>query len=392
MRFLHTSDWHLGKPLRHLRRDREFEDVLQEILDVARMERVDCLLVAGDLFDSVAPPAEAERMAFEFSRELYGAGIQAVVIAGNHDHQRRLTAFGRVLDLVGIHVRAEPSQEGAVVGIRGRDGEEAAVAVLPWVPERRVRTWEAMRGAGVESFQQYADVVADLLDGLERSLPRNVVRIIMAHLFVEGGIVGGEGAGERPLHLGQVYAVKRQRLPYVDYMALGHLHRPQAIRPRPPVYYSGSILQLDFGEVGQRKCVYLVDVSPGKEAHVEEVPLTKPRPLYDLGSPKTPLTMEQVRAEVKARGGELTQGYVRVFLRAEGLSPSLVEEVRKAIPTAVEVKVMASRPKQEVRPSVRDLSPIELFTLYHRQEQGGDPPGELVRLFQELMQEVHEAP
>jgi hypothetical protein len=69
-----------------------------------------------------------------------------------------------------------------------------------------------------------------------------------------------------------------------------------------------------------------------------------------------------------------------------------VEEVRKAIPTAVEVKVMASRPKQEVRPSVRDLSPIELFTLYHRQEQGCDPPGELVRLFQELMQEVHEAP
>jgi len=389
MRFLHTSDWHLGKPLRHMRRDQEFEAVLWEILDVARVERVDCLLLAGDLFDSLAPPPEAERLAFEFFRELWGAGIQAVVIAGNHDHQRRLAAFGRVLDLVGVHVRGEVSLQDAVVGIRGRDGQEAAIAVLPWVPERRVRSWEALRRG--ESAQEYADVVAGLLEDLAQRLPTGVVRIVMAHLFVDGAIVGGEASGERPLHLGQVYAVKPQRLPRVDYLALGHLHRAQRIRARPPAYYSGSILQLDFGETGQRKCVYLVDVSPGGEARVEEVPLTKLRPLHDLGSPQAPLSLEQVR--MAGRQGSLREGcYVRVFVRADAPLPSLVEQVREALPTAVEVRAVSRQPRQETRPSVRELSPLELFTLYYRREHGADPPRELVSLFQELFQEAHEAP
>src|SRR5919108_2548640 len=108
MRFLHTSDWHVGKRLRSRERDEEYAAALAEVADIAKREAVDCALIAGDIFDSVAPPPDAERIVFEFFRELISARIPAVIIGGNHDHPRRLNAFSRVLDLVQVHVRGDP--------------------------------------------------------------------------------------------------------------------------------------------------------------------------------------------------------------------------------------------------------------------------------------------
>jgi exonuclease SbcD len=121
MSFLHTSDWHIGKPLRNHKRDDEYIAALAEVLDIARHEQVDCVLVAGDIFDSVAPPPEAERIVFDFFRELIGARIPAVVIAGNHDHPRRMNAFS-ASSTSSTCVRGEPvtADEGGVVEIPPR--------------------------------------------------------------------------------------------------------------------------------------------------------------------------------------------------------------------------------------------------------------------------------
>ncbi|HWQ28521.1 MAG TPA: exonuclease subunit SbcD, partial [Dehalococcoidia bacterium] len=118
MRFLHTSDWHVGKPLRNRSRDDEYRAALAEVLDIARRERVDCVLVAGDIYDASTPPPEAERIVYDFFRELRGAGIKAVVIAGNHDHPRRLDAVARVLEMLDIFVLgrvARPDDGGCVL-------------------------------------------------------------------------------------------------------------------------------------------------------------------------------------------------------------------------------------------------------------------------------------
>ncbi|HEU4388832.1 MAG TPA: exonuclease subunit SbcD, partial [Blastocatellia bacterium] len=132
MRFLHTSDWHLGKTLKSRSRRDEHEAALAEILDIARREKVDCLLITGDVFDSHAPPPDAEQLAFNFFSELKRAGISAVVIGGNHDHPRRLRALEDVLRLIDIHIRAEPARpdNGGIVEIR-KNGESARVAALP---------------------------------------------------------------------------------------------------------------------------------------------------------------------------------------------------------------------------------------------------------------------
>lgn len=393
MRLLHTGDWHLGKALRHHRRDQEFEAVLQEVLDIARLERVDCLLVAGDVFDSALPPPEAERLAFEFFRELAGARIPAVIIGGNHDHPRRLNAFGRVLELVGIRVLGEPvpPQEGGVIVVPSRDGEEqAVVALFPWMSERRVRTWEGLvRGEGLA---EYAQAVGDLLQGLGRFFRRDAVNVLLAHVLVDGVLVGGEAAGERPLHMGQVYAVPPQRLPLADYVALGHVHRHQEVRNAPTrAVYAGSLLQLDFGEEGQRKCVVLVDAEPGRGVtHLERIVLSKVRQLRTVGLPDRPLSLAEL--ERLRDAPDLRDAYLRVFVKVDGPFPGLAQQVREALPNAVEVVPVYPRQEQPSRKRLAGLTPAELVTLYHRQQYGADPDPELMSLFQRLWDEVvHEA-
>ncbi|HXG35700.1 MAG TPA: exonuclease SbcCD subunit D [Dehalococcoidia bacterium] len=389
MRFLHTGDWHIGKPLRNQRRDSEYQDVLAEVLDIARMERVDCLLVAGDIFDSAVPPPEAERIVFDFFRELVGAGVPAVIIGGNHDHPRRLNAFSQVLDLVRIHVRGEPvlADEGGVVELASRDGQETAViAALPWVSERKVRTWEVLQQSG-DSFLEYAAGVSAMIEYLCRSFRPDSISILLAHLMLDGAFVGPDG-GERPLHLGQTYAIRPQALPVsAQYVGLGHLHRGQEIRPAPPVRYAGSLLQLDFGEAGQQKSVTIVEASPGLPAHAREVPLTKGRRLHSIGSRDAGVALAEIRA--LADNPEYGDGFLRVYVSLDGPVPALADQVREFLPNAVDIiPELTNAPAQQEQRDLMTLSPEDLFLAFCRERRGGEPAPELMQLFHRLYQEA----
>jgi len=390
VRFLHTADWHIGKPLRNLRRDDEYAQALTEVLDIALRENIDCLLLAGDVFDTATPPPEAERIVFNFFRELAGAGIPAVVIGGNHDHPRRLNAFARILDLVNIHVLGEPVPgEGGVVTIGSRDGAETAViAALPWVSERKVRSWEGLL-QGDEHYADYAEEVAKMMAYLCGSFRSDTVNLMVAHLMMEGAIVGGEASGERPLHVGQAYAVNPRRLPAeAQYIALGHLHRSQEIVPRQ-AYYSGSLIQLDFGEAGQQKSVNVVEVTPGRPAHMEPVPLTAGRRLRDLGRPRDGLTLEQL----EALAPDVDDAYLRVFVRVDRPFQSLADRVRELLPNTLDIVVEKTEEREAAEPAdLMRLSPTELFLAYYRDGHTAEPPADLMQLFGQLYEEVtHEA-
>lgn len=396
MRFLHTSDWHVGKALRNRSRDDEYAEALAQVLDIARRSQVDAVLVAGDVFDSAVPSPEAERIVFEFLRELAGARIPAVIAGGNHDHPKRLNAFGQILDLVGIYVRGEPAtaDEGGVLEMRSRDGSETAViAVLPWVSERKVRDFESLMEGG-KHFADYAEGVARMMAHLARSFRPGCVNVLVSHVMLDGAIVGGEGAGERPLHVGQTYAVRPQRLPSgAHYVALGHVHRPQEVKELSGRgYYAGSLLQLDFGEAGQQKSVYLVDCAPNRPARVEAVPLSAGRQLRDIGSPQKGLTLE----ELKHLAAEAGNAYLRVFVRVDRPFPGLADQVRELLPGAVDIVVERTDKTAEKRdPDLMRLNPQEMFATYYRRTHSAEPSEALMglfnRLYQEVLDETHQA-
>jgi exonuclease SbcD len=394
MRFLHTSDWHVGKPLRGRSRDCEYVAALDEVLAIAKDEHVDAMLVAGDVFDSAVPPPEAERIVFHFLAELIGLGIPAVVIAGNHDHPRRMNAYAPVLSRLGVRVLGEPvtADEGGVLELPSRDGRETAViAALPWVSERKVRDFEDLMKEGRHA-EQYAEGVAAMIAHLAKSFRADAVNVMLAHVLMEDARVGGPESGERPLHMGQTYAVRRQALPQAaQYIALGHVHMPQeAVLAN--AYYSGSLLQCDFGEAGQQKRVNIIDVAPGRKAKVSYVPLKSIRQLRNVGGAKEGVTLDEVRA----LADEMDDAYLKVFVKVDRPFPGLAEQVRELLPNAVDIVVQRPAGEEgEAAPAgLERMSPSELFTEYYRRQHGeSEPPApELMALFNALLEEATSAP
>jgi len=391
MRFLHTSDWHVGKPLKTTKRDDEYAAALAEVLDIAKRDKVDCLLVAGDIFDSVAPPPEAERMVFDFLRELIGQRIPAVMIAGNHDNPRRLAAFARVLDLMDVHVRAEPSVDGGlVVEVPSRDNSESAiVAALPWVPERKVQDFDKL-WFGDEKFSQYAQGVSGAMKHLVKSFRPDTVNILMSHVLLDDSKIADLDRGERALHTGIAYTVPRALLPSEpQYIALGHVHMPQSFE-LANAFYCGSLLQVDFGEAGQEKRVNIVDIAPGQRAQVEYVPLKAIRQLQNIGSSKAGVALQEIEALATAAG----DAYLKVFLKADRPAPGLAQQVREIAPNTVQVETVRETAEEDeaLDFDMHRESPAEVFTAFYlREHSGNEPPADLMGLFNQLYEEVADA-
>jgi exonuclease SbcD len=385
VRFLHTADWHVGKPLRGRSRMDEYAAALVQVAGIAVERKVDVLLVAGDVFDSPAPPPEAEKLVYDFFARLLPERIACVVIAGNHDHPRKLAALSSLLEKLQIHVRPEvrPPAEGGVVRVPSRDGrEEAAVAVLPFVPERKVVDACTVMDAEYKWYEAYSERIEQILAALARSLPATTVNVVLAHLLVDGARVG---TGERELHLGRIYGVNPQQLPSsVQYIALGHLHRPQEILAPARTLYAGSLVELDFGEKEQDKRVVVFEAKAGRPVAIESVPLAASRRLRDVSG-----TLEELR-KLSAEAGD---DFLRVTVKADGPAPGLADRVKELLPNALDVAV--DHPRAEGAASAAGagagrvrLEPGRLFAAYFEHRNGAPPPAELQALFGALYEEA----
>lgn len=379
MRLLHTSDWHIGKPFA-VSRLAEQEGVLAEIVEIASSNRVDCVLVCGDIFDSRAPSAEAEKIVFSVFADLVKRGIAAVIIGGNHDHPKRLGALRRLLDPLRIIIRPEPARadDGGVIEFAA-EGEVARIAALPFVSERQIVDACTIMGPEEQWYAEYAENVCAMMSLLSRSFSPDSINIVMAHLFAYGAETSGS---EWSIHTALPYAISPARFPTTaQYVALGHLHRPQEIVSSPvPCQYAGAPLQLDFGEQGQRKRVVLLDAKAGRPVHVESIPLNAGKNLRDV---------EGRIDEIEANAADFRDDYLRVTVITDGPVPGLAERVRNCLPNAIYVLTKSSVIcEAPVSGSRGQAKPQELFQEFCRRQHGGDPPPELLRAFSELYEEA----
>jgi exonuclease SbcD len=384
MRLLHTSDWHVGKTIRGRSRLEEFASALDEVAGIATQERVDAVLLAGDIYEHRSPAPEADRLVFETFVRLHHAGIPVVTIPGNHDSAMRMDALEKLLEAIGVVVvpRVVPPEAGGLVEIPSRDGtERALIACVPFVPERRFGDAASLFAATDEWYQGYAEGMGNLFAAMTEGFRDHAVNVLMAHVFTDGAIPGG---GEHQVTIGIEYAVSPARLPATaSYVALGHVHRPQPVRGAPsPTRYAGSLLQLDFGEREQTKSVAIVDAGPGRPAKVREVPLSAGRRLIDV---------EGTLDEILERGEALGDAYLRVFVQTDGPVPGLSERVRDTLPHAVDVQLRYERQGTTPDgPPLSSLQPRDQFLSYYRREHGVEEvPGGLLAAFDEVLEDVH---
>lgn len=371
VKFIHTADWHIGRSIRGRSRHDEQAAVLAEIVDLAAAEAVDLVLIAGDQFDTAAPPPEAERLVYSTLLSLAEVA-PVVMVAGNHDHPRRLEAVSPLLKLgrvtVGSSV-ARPEDGGVVSPI-----PDVKVALLPFLSQRSIVTADDLMALHADQHGgKYAERSGRIVEALCAGMTADTVNIVLSHLMVFGGETG---AGERAAHTVFDYAVAAQIFPAsLSYVALGHLHRHQRMAAAAPVWYSGSPMQLDFGEAGDHKGVVVVETEPGLPARVE---------FHRVRSARTLRTVTGTLAQVEAMAPDISDTeYVRVVLDEQARA-GLADAVRRVIPQAVDV-ILDPRRRQTApqRPTRRGRSHRELFTEYLRDQDAYDE--RVLALFDELV-------
>ena len=273
MRLLHTSDWHIGRSLHGTDLLAEQEQVLGGLAEVVVAEGVDVVLVAGDVYDRAVPSADATAVLSRVVARLRRAGATVVLTPGNHDSARRLGAFSELLAAGGLHVRAETPSLDEPVLLSDEHGDVALYG-LPYL-EPEVARFEL----GLPDARSHEAVLAEAMDRVRADLflRPGTRSVVLAHAFVGGGL---PSESERDISVGGVDIVSSSVFDGVDYVALGHLHRPQTLTPR--LRYSGSPLAYSFGEAGQQKQAWLVDLDAAGLADVRAVPLPTPRALTML--------------------------------------------------------------------------------------------------------------
>lgn len=267
---LHTSDWHLGRSFHRvglLAAQRAFID---HLVDTVREQRVDVVLVAGDVYDRAVPPLTAVELFDDALHRLADLGVPTVMISGNHDSPRRLGVGAGLIERAGIHLRTAPAACGTPVLLADAHGDVAFYG-LPYLEPALVREeLGARRGSHAAVLEAAMDRVrADLA-----TRPAGTRSVVLAHAFVAGG---AESDSERDITVGGVAAVPAAVFDGVDYTALGHLHGAQTITER--VRYSGSPLAYSFSETDHRKTMWLIDLDAEGALTAERLDCPVPRPL-----------------------------------------------------------------------------------------------------------------
>lgn len=280
-RALHTADWHLGKMLGENSREQEHGRFLDFLLHAIREQNVDLLVIAGDVFDSANPPQAAEAQYYNFLSALFRqGGCSVVIVAGNHDSPAHLEAPRQILKALGAHVLGALPQSAAdaLVPLPDADSPRLLVAAVPFLRDRDLRIGQSGQSASeiqralVEGIKRRYDEVAE---AAKPWIDQGVPVLATGHLTVVGSTMCDS---EREIHVGGLGAIGTDCFPEAfSYVALGHLHRPQAAGGREIVRYSGSPLPLSFSEAKDVKAVRLLDFNQGKlVAQAElQIPLTR---------------------------------------------------------------------------------------------------------------------
>lgn len=298
---LHTSDWHLGRRLYGKPRYDEFKQFLDWQLQTLREQKVDVLLIAGDIFDTTAPSNQAQNLYYDFLSQVCDTDCRHVIIvAGNHDSASFLEAPKQLLKAFNIHIIGSmtdtPTDE--VITLSDKAGQpELIVMAVPYLRDRDVRTVghgehlddkERKLAQGIKAhYAQIADIAIAQQAQLQAKYKRTIPIVATGHLFTVGGQTM-EGDGVRDLYVGSLGSIGAEIFhPHIDYVALGHLHIPQAVGGQPHIRYAGSPIAMGFGESRQQKQVHLLrfDANPDLLSQPLQTLTIQKKPLVSAPTP-----------------------------------------------------------------------------------------------------------
>ena len=369
MRFLHIADLHLGKQMNDLSLLEDQEYILRQIVSIADSEQVEAVLIAGDVYQRSSPQAEAMALFDAFVSELVGMGKKVFVISGNHDSAQRVSYFSGLVRASGVYITEAFDGTLQSISLRDRDGE-LVVWMLPFLRPAQVK-----RKLPEEKIVTYQDAVQAVLR--QTPIDQKKRNILLCHQF----ITGSETTDLEERAVGGLDNIDASVFDAFDYVALGHIHKPQCVL-RDTLRYSGSPLKYSFSEANHRKSVAVVDVLEKGDIAVRTVPLY---PLHDVRQ------IEGMLDELMNM--PYSEDYLWVTVHDELPPPDARVTLSVNFPNMMKYSVVNSRTKQDIdvlaTQSMENKTVAELFSDFYRLQNNDQAPDEArQRVLQKVLKEL----
>ena len=375
MRFLHLSDLHLGKRVNEFSMLEDQAYILKEILNIIDEQKVEAVLIAGDIYDKVIPSAEAVRLLDDFLTRIAARELPVFLISGNHDSAERVAFGSRLMSSRQIYLSPVFESHVEPITISDRYGE-INIYMLPFVkpslvkrvyPEEEIITYQDAVNAAVQHMQIDTD-------------KRN---ILLAHQFV----TGAARCDSEELSVGGLDDVDASIFDGFDYVALGHLHGPQKIG-KETVRYSGTPLKYSFSEANQKKAAVIVDVEEKGKINIQQIPLVPKHDMREIRGTYMEVTALDFYKDMK------TDDYLHITLTDEEDIPDAIGKLRTIYPNIMKLSYdnLRTRAAVTVRGTaeVEEKSPMELLKEFYELQNNQPMTDEQEEIARGMMEEIWE--
>lgn len=376
MKLIHLSDLHLGKRVNELSMLEDQEYILNETLKIIDTEKPDGVMIAGDVYDKAVPPAEAVKLFDDFLVRLSKRQLQVYIISGNHDSPERLAFGGRLMELSGIHI--SPVYDGSVQPLSFDDRFGSVnIYLLPFIKDIHVKKYfpEA-------AINNYSDALKTVIDNM--NIDRNERNILAAHQY----ITDSERSGSEDMPLGGLDNVDSCVFDGFDYVALGHLHRPQNVGSER-MRYCGSPLKYSFSEIQDQKSVTVVELGEKGNVTVRTVPLVPLRDMKEIKGKYDEITLRSYYENTSYQ-----EDYIHITLTDENDVYNAVGKLRSIYHNLMKIDYENSRTlhNSEITAAnkIEQKTPLELFAELFKMQNGREMTGEQKDFIREALEEIQE--
>jgi len=402
MKVLHTADWHIGKILHKQSLKNELELFFNWLIKVISIESVDVLLVSGDIFDLANPSSKDRQLYYNFLSKLSKLDLQVVITGGNHDSINLLDAPKEILESLSITVigGAKEKIEDELIPIKNKSGEtELVIAAVPFLRDKDLRNRnsdqvfkdraEAVRVGIKNHYAQLADICASEYPDLPC--------IAMGHLYAKGSLTSDS---EREIQVGNTAAIESSIFsPIFDYVALGHIHRPQIIGKNENIRYSGSPIALSFSEIKDEKLVLVAEIKKKNDVTVQAHMVPKFRELKRFKG-----SYDQVKSKLEKYSPDFElDSFVELEINETTFSSAILSKVEELVDqfegtekyTILKHKTVFAEGAKDTSDlfthgqNIEDLTPIDVFNKRLEQESLDDDKVQMMRdAFIQILEEV----
>ena len=380
MKILHLADLHLGKILQEQSLLEDQEYMLKEIIKIIKEEKVETILIAGDVYDRSVPPAEAVSLLDDFLKILIKElKIKVFIIAGNHDSKDRLGFGSRIFEDEGLYIESKYTGNLRKVELQDEYGK-INVYMLPFVKPVEVKQFFKD-----DLENNYNTAINKIIE--KEQINTKERNIIMVHQFITAGTRLPERTESEVLSLGGIENVDVSNFNNFDYVAIGHVHRPQQIG-RDTARYAGTMLKYSFSEINHHKTVPIIDVKEKGNINIELIPLNPVRDMRELKG-----QIEELLKKENYETGNIND-YIKAVITNEEPVYDAIGQLRRIFPNTLKLEIRNSKTARNAEEQTLNLenikkkSELELFCDFYKAQNNVDLNNDQLEIIKNIISEV----